>query len=62
MAQGLYAQDHLSPHAPIDGMARLADKLVKRLGIKDAQRMCRENSWYGVLRVIQGHVDNGAHS
>jgi len=53
-------------HAPEDaaegGMARLAEKLVKRLGIKDAQRVCQENSWYGVLRVIQNRMNNGAHT
>jgi len=37
----------------------LAEKLVRRLGVKDALRVCRENSWHGVLRVIQGRKIDG---
>jgi len=38
-----------------DNLACLAEKLVKRLGVKDALRMCQENSWYGVFNFIKGH-------
>ena len=58
MAQGLYAPDVKRPHAALSGMSRLAEKLIKRLGMVDAQRVCRENSWYGVLRIIQGRKDD----
>ena len=58
MAQVLHAPED----APEGGMVCLAEKLVKRLGMKDAQRVCRENSWYGVLRVIQNLMNNGAHT
>lgn len=61
MAQGLNAHHDTPSDAPANGMARLAEKLVKRLGVKDAQRVCRDNSWYGVLRFIQGHMNDGAH-
>lgn len=43
------------------GLADLAEELIRRLGIDDAQRMCRENSWYGVLRLIQGRKNDGVH-
>lgn len=43
------------------GLATLAEKLVRRLGVKDALRVCQENSWYGVLRVIQGRQNDGIH-
>lgn len=59
MAQGLYAPDVKLPHAALNGMSRLAERLIKRLGMKDAQRVCRENSWYGVLRIIQGRSNDG---
>lgn len=40
-------------------MTRLAEKLVRRLGVEDALRVCRENSWHGVLRIIQGRRNDG---
>lgn len=43
------------------GLARLAEKLVRRLGVEDALRICRENSWYGVLKFIQGRQNDGMH-
>lgn len=43
------------------GLAHLAEKLVRRLGVEDALRVCRENSWYGVLRFIQGRQNDGMH-
>ena len=43
-------------------MARFAETLVRRLGVKDALRMCRENSWDGVLQVIQGRQNDGVHT
>lgn len=44
--------------ADADNLACLAEKLVKRLGVKDALRMCQENSWYGVFNFIKGHTQN----
>ncbi|MFC1674080.1 hypothetical protein ACFL12_08110 [Pseudomonadota bacterium] len=44
------------------GMVRLAEKLVRRLGVKDALRMCRENSWDGVRELIQGRQNDGVHT
>lgn len=44
------------------GMVRLAEKLVRRLGVKDALRMCRENSWDGVRQLIQGRQNDGIHT
>ncbi|MBL4692011.1 MAG: hypothetical protein JKY92_01620 [Magnetovibrio sp.] len=41
-----------------DSLASLAEKLVKRLGVKDALRICQENSWYGVFNFIKGHIQN----
>lgn len=43
------------------GLANLAEKLIRRLGVEDALRMCRENSWHGVLRFIQGRKNDGIH-
>jgi len=57
MAHGLNRQDDTKAN----GMARLAEKLVRRLGVEEAQRVCRDNSWYGILRFIQGHMNNSAH-
>ena len=37
-------------------IASLAQKLVQRLGVQDALRMCQENSWYGVFNFIKGHT------
>ncbi len=34
-------------------MERLAERLIKRLGVEGALRSCRENHWDGVLKVIQ---------
>lgn len=58
----------MSPTATIneddaDGssLVHLADTLVGRLGVEDALRICRENSWYGVLRLIQGRQNDGMH-
>lgn len=47
--------------AESSGLANLAEKLVRRLGVEDALRVCRENSWHGVLRLIQGRQNNGIH-
>lgn len=44
------------------GMARLADRLVKSLGMEDALRMCRENSWSGVQQIIQGRINSGSNT
>lgn len=35
-------------------MTRLAEKLVRRLGVEDALRACRDNSWHGIRRIIEG--------
>lgn len=43
-------------------LARLAEKLVQRLGIEEALRVCRENSWHGVVQMIQGHRNDGVHT
>jgi len=43
------------------GLAALAEKLVTRLGVEEAVHVCRENSWYGVLRFIQGRQNDGIH-
>jgi len=40
-------------------VASLADTLVQRLGIEDALRVCRENSWDGVTQEIQHRLDKG---
>ena len=40
-------------------IAHLADNLVLRLGVEDALRVCRENSWDGVIQVIQGRLNKG---
>jgi len=42
-----------------DEIAHLADDLVQRLGVDDALRMCRENSWDGVTQEIQDRLDQG---
>lgn len=42
-------------------MTRLAEKLVRRLGVEDALRVCRDNSWHGVLRIIQGRQNDRVH-
>lgn len=52
----------VSEDADGSGLARLADKLVRRLGVEDALRVCQENSWYGVLRFIQGRQNDGIHT
>jgi len=44
-----------------DGLASLAENLVNRLGVKDALRMCQENSWYGVFNFIKGHIKKNNH-
>ena len=43
------------------GLANLAEKLIQRLGVDEALRVCRENSWYGVQRLIQGRKNDGIH-
>ena len=43
------------------GLANLAEKLIKRFGAEEAVRVCRENSWHGVLRFIQGRQNDGIH-
>jgi len=58
MPQFLNAQDNSANN----GTARLAEKLVRRLGVEDALRVCQDNSWHGVVRFIQGHMSNGSHS
>lgn len=40
-------------------VASLANTLVQRLGIEDALRVCRENSWDGVTQEIQDRIDRG---
>jgi len=40
-------------------IAHLADNLVLRLGVEDALRVCRDNSWDGVMQEIQGRLDEG---
>lgn len=37
----------------------LADDLVQRLGVEDALRVCRENSWDGVITAIENRLDQG---
>lgn len=43
-----------------NGMMKLAEKLVRRLGVEDALRACRENSWHGVRRIIEGQQSDRA--
>lgn len=43
-------------------LARLAEKLVQRLGIEEALRVCRENSWHGVVQMIKGQRDDSIHA
>lgn len=38
-----------------NGLAQLADRLVQHLGVEDALRVCRENSWEGVINIIKNH-------
>jgi hypothetical protein len=40
-------------------LSSLADTLVRHLGVEDALRVCRENSWDGVIQEIQGRLNNG---
>lgn len=40
-------------------IAHLADNLVHHLGVEDALRVCRENSWDGVTQEIQGRLNDG---
>jgi len=40
-------------------IAHLADTLVLRLGVEDALRVCRDNSWDGVTQEIQGRLNEG---
>ncbi len=40
-------------------IAHLADTLVLRLGVEDALRVCRDNSWDGVMQEIQGRLNEG---
>lgn len=42
-------------------LGRLAEKLVRRLGVEEALRVCRENSWHGVLRIIQNRQNDGMY-
>jgi len=44
--------------AGADNLACLAQNLVKRLGVKDALRICQENSWSGVFNFIKSHTKN----
>jgi len=45
----------VDPSVGTNDIASLAQKLVQRLGVQDALRMCQENSWYGVFNFIKGH-------
>ena len=50
------------PKVPADSkneLAHLAENLVNHLGVEDALRVCRENSWDGVMQEIQGRLDQG---
>ena len=50
------------PKVPDDScneLAHLADNLVDHLGVEDALRVCRENSWDGVMQEIQGRLNQG---
>lgn len=40
-------------------ITHLADDLVSHLGVEDALRVCRENSWDGVMQEIQGRLNQG---
>jgi len=40
-----------------NSVAELADSLVHRFGVEDALRVCRENSWEGVMAFIQGRLN-----
>ncbi len=40
-------------------LSHLADDLVEHLGVEEALRMCRENSWDGVIDEIQGRLNQG---
>ncbi len=64
MGQSLQFHDSLEnqddPTSP--GLARLADQLVKSLGVKDALLTCRENSWYGVQQIIQHRMGKRSNS
>lgn len=40
-------------------IVHLADTLVLRLGVEDALRVCRDNSWDGVMQEIQGRLNEG---
>jgi len=39
----------------------LADDLVQHLGVEDALRVCRENSWDGVIQEIEGRLNESVH-
>lgn len=54
------ADDTFSEDQETD-LSRLAEKLIQRLGAEEAVRVCRENSWYGVLRLIQGRQNDAIH-
>ncbi|MBL4614869.1 MAG: hypothetical protein JKY27_08355 [Magnetovibrio sp.] len=38
-------------------ITHLADNLVHHLGVEDALRICRENSWDGVMLEIQDRLN-----
>ena len=42
-------------------IALFADNLVLHLGVEDALRVCRDNSWHGVMREIQGRLNEGTY-
>ena len=48
------------PETKGNDLAQLADDLVQHLGVEDALRVCRENSWEGVKTLIQGRLDRTA--
>ena len=53
---------HLKVHEEIGKeLASLADTLVQRLGIEDALRVSRENSWDGITQEIQDRLNKGVN-
>lgn len=53
-----YVKSHEDTATQLTG---LADDLVQHLGVEDALRVCRENSWDGVIQEIQGRLNEGVH-
>ena len=42
-------------------LAKMAQMLIRRLGVEGAVRVCRENSWHGVLQVIEDRRNDAIH-